>query len=37
MGRSYMSTIESEKKNVNIAVLKKLVNAFDVPVDELLR
>lgn len=37
MDRSYMSAIESGKKNVTIAVLEKLANALDVSVDELLK
>jgi len=37
MGRSYMSAIESTKKNVTLAVLEKLANAFDISVDELLK
>jgi len=37
MDRSYMSAIESGKKNVTLAVLEKLASAFDVSVDELLK
>lgn len=37
MDRSYMSAIESGKKNITIAVLEKLANALDVSVDELLK
>ena len=37
MDRSYMSAIESGKKNVTIAVLEKLANALNVSVDELLK
>jgi len=37
MDRSYMSAIESGKKNVTIAVLEKLASALDVSVDELLK
>ena len=37
MDRSYMSAIESGKKNVTIAVLEKLANALDVSVNELLK
>ena len=35
--RSYMSAIESGKKNVTIAVVEKLARALDVSVDELLK
>jgi len=35
--RSYMSAIESGKKNVTLVVLEKLANALDVSVDELLK
>lgn len=37
MDRSYMSAIESGKKNITIAVLEKLASALDVPVSELLK
>ena len=37
MDRSYMSAIESGKKNVTLVVLEKLANALDVSVDELLK
>jgi len=37
MDRSYMSAIESGKKNVTLAVLEKLASALDVSVDELLK
>ena len=37
MDRSYMSAIESGKKNVTIAVVEKLARALDVSVDELLK
>jgi len=37
MDRSYMSAIESGKKNVTIAVLEKLASALYVSVDELLK
>lgn len=37
MDRSYMSAIESGKKNITIAVLEKLANALGVSVDELLK
>ena len=37
MDRSYMSAIEGGKKNVTIAKLEKLANAFDVSVDQLLK
>lgn len=37
MDRSYMSAIESGKKNVTIAVLDKLANALDVPVNNLIK
>ena len=37
MDRSYMSAIESGKKNVTIAVVEKLAGALDVSVDELLK
>ena len=37
MDRSYMSAIESGKKNVTLIVLEKLANALDVSVDELLK
>lgn len=37
MDRSYMSAIESGKKNVTIAVLEKLASALDVSVYELLK
>jgi transcriptional regulator with XRE-family HTH domain len=35
MDRSYMSAIESGKKNVTIAVVEKIARALDVSVDEL--
>jgi len=35
--RSYMSAIESGKKNVTITVVEKLAHALDVSVDELLK
>ena len=37
MDRSYMSAIESGKKNVTIGVVEKLARALDVSVDELLK
>ena len=37
MDRSYMSAIESGKKNVTLVVLEKLANALGVSVDELLK
>ena len=37
MDRSYMSAIESGKKNITIAVLEKLASALNVSVDELLK
>jgi len=37
MDRSYMSAIESGKKNVTLAVLEKLASALNVSVDELLK
>ena len=37
MDRSYMSAIESGKKNVPIAVVEKLARALGVSVDELLK
>jgi len=37
MDRSYMSAIESGKKNVTIAVVEKLARALNVSVDELLK
>jgi transcriptional regulator with XRE-family HTH domain len=37
MDRSYMSAIESGKKNVTIAVLEKIARALNVSVDELLK
>ncbi len=37
MDRSYMSAIESGKKNVTIAVVQKIARALNVPVDELLK
>jgi len=37
MDRSYMSAIESGKKNVTLVVLEKLANALNVSVDELLK
>ena len=37
MDRSYMSAIESGKKNVTIAVVEKIARALDVSVDELLK
>lgn len=37
MDRSYMGAIEGGKVNVILAVLEKLANALDVPVDELLK
>ena len=36
MDRSYMSAIESGKKNVTIAVVEKIARALDVSVGELL-
>ena len=37
MDRSYMSAIESGKKNVTIAVVEKLARALNVSVNELLK
>jgi transcriptional regulator with XRE-family HTH domain len=37
MDRSYMSAIESGKKNVTIAVLGKLADALGVAANELLK
>ena len=37
MDRSYMSAIESGKKNITLGILEKLADALDVSVDELLR
>ena len=37
MDRSYMSAIESGKKNVTIAVVEKLARTLDVSVNELLK
>lgn len=37
MDRSYMSAIESGKKNVTIAVVEKIAKALSVSVDELLK
>ncbi len=37
MDRSYMSAIESGKKNVTLIVLEKLANALGVSGDELLK
>jgi len=37
MDRSYMSAIESGKKNITLIVLEKLANALGVSVDELLK
>ena len=35
--RSYMSAIESGKKNITLGVLEKFAGGFDVSVDELLK
>ena len=37
MDRSYMSAIESGKKNVTLGILEKLADALDVSADELLK
>ena len=37
MDRSYMSAIESGKKNITLGVLEKLANALNVSVDQLLK
>ncbi len=37
MDRSYMSAIESGKKNVTIAIVEKIAHALGVSVDELLK
>ena len=37
MDRSYMSAIESGKKNITLGILEKLAGALDVSVDELLK
>ncbi len=37
MDRSYMSAIESGKKNITLAVLEKLANALNVSVSDLLK
>lgn len=37
MDRSYMSAIESGKKNITIAVAEKIARALNVSVDELLK
>ena len=37
MDRSYMSAIESGKKNITLGVLEKLAGALDVSADELLK
>jgi len=37
MDRSYMSAIESGKKNVTLGILEKLANALGVSADELLK
>ncbi len=37
MDRSYMSAIESGKKNVTIAIVEKIARALNVSVDELLK
>jgi transcriptional regulator with XRE-family HTH domain len=36
MDRSYMDAIKGGKKNITIAKLEELANAFDVSVDRLL-
>ncbi len=36
MDRSYMSAIESGKKNITLAVLEKLARALDTSVSELM-
>ncbi|MEK7519910.1 MAG: helix-turn-helix transcriptional regulator [Patescibacteria group bacterium] len=37
MDRSYMSAVESGKKNITLAVLERLTNALSVSVNELLK
>jgi len=37
MDRSYMSAIESGKKNITLAILEKLANALNVSVSDLLK
>ncbi|MEK7479003.1 MAG: helix-turn-helix transcriptional regulator [Patescibacteria group bacterium] len=37
MDRSYMSAVESGKKNITLAVLERLANALGVRVSELLK
>ena len=37
MDRSYMSAIESGKKNITIAMVEKLARALGVSADELLK
>ena len=37
MDRSYISAIESGRKNVILVVLEKLANALNVSLDELLK
>ena len=37
MDRSYMSAIESGKKNVTLGILEKLADALGVSADELLK
>jgi transcriptional regulator with XRE-family HTH domain len=37
MDRSYMSAVESGRKNITLAVLERLANALGVSVSELLR
>ena len=37
MDRSYMSAVESGKKNITLAVLERLANALGVSVSELLK
>lgn len=37
MDRSYMSAVESGKKNITLAILERLANALGVSVSELLK
>ena len=37
MDRSYMSAVESGKKNITLAVLERLANALGVSVGNLLK
>jgi transcriptional regulator with XRE-family HTH domain len=37
MDRSYVSAVESGKKNITLAVLERLANALGVSVSELIK